>query len=1211
MNIITTGKSWMLAGMWLFASACYAVAGDFDSLQLGNRQDEQKHQVVITGEGSAENLSYIIGTCKESAMVRTFTGNGSGMSARFDIATSAQIDRQRPIVLEIEEIHDRRWQTFGYSVLVDGQEVYFRTYEEEAAGPNHYFVRVERALVKDPSRMTVSLVNRGAAPYSIARIWAYADFPTLADSEHIYQPMPVTNVGGEYQMPTGELGPEGYYAGGLYGDGIREEKTIDKALAAATGGRLSQLSLSAWYGSPPSGPDGGGGLLNDPKYSQICYRNGHYSPTFPNVWGNGVWQSMNAEPMNREEDRRRQVSCRMIRDKLTRLLMEGKRTPGFYIVSDLGPTYWNDADFGEFITDAARKEGITLNPVNLSWEAKLWMHDNLSRYMARIGRVFLDTLGRDPILVENGRLTLPQDQLSENLYSHPYIAYLPPTGDPRWRGWQTGVTDGMWVSGELQYQNRACYDYLTARGKFSMVNAEHGNKLPKVDWMVLAYQLGWQFFNIYSIGPNAAPAMSAIKGFADTPAIPPVHYERKLLDVRFREAQWLGTEKQLVDAVNTTIDSYGVKALKPDQPACLLYRIEKADNATATPITLFLEAKGLTGLEVAMGITPQDLATVATQEKLKLKWQNPVFWRNRGGAVTSIVLPPPPAKSSTWYLRLSWKNGILDRFRIGFPWERMTGQLEGLLPESSLMESAVDNLLWVTAHAERNVWTKREMRTFNLWIQQRAMTERLLAKYRAVGRDDSVSEQAAQLLRQCRYRSAYQALIGEYSQLLPATYIVRGHGQLGRYQIQAALPAATDTCQIKLHAAGPDIYDLELQGEKPVHCKVTLKALSEGQDYTVNSPLPGRYRIERTGAQTRLTASENKPLKVSAGGLSVDLEYAPPPPPKLKTRFSGMSCGLDGISKMIVVWTEDPTVNNGKLEFELERAPGGTMRRKNIGESGEPKVEQLKDGDQVDITVDEQGKYTSCLATYGMETGMIKSFEPPQLTISGHAGRITMESGNCYDLIWGRNHLCRIDTALLQVACPNSLSFETLTAGLQPGQEIEIRYCPYRFGTNPPRIAAIRQANTMIFHEDFKAPGDGWKTNAVATAGLVKGDFGYGPAIWPQNNKAPGYLTYHIKSDRPLGVTGVRCRGRAIITPENKIQVFTSLDNTTWRKEGEVTGVMLYNQHGIFFPLSVSLAGRNDFYLKFQLDGNGSWATLQEIEVRTSIPDAADKPNKQ
>ena len=71
----------------------------------------------------------------------------------------------------------------------------------------------------------------------------------------------------------------------------------------------------------------------------------------------------------------------------------------------------------------------------------------------------------------------------------------------------------------------------------------------------------------------------------------------------------------------------------------------------------------------------------------------------------------------------------------------------------------------------------------NLWLQDRAVFERLQNFYRQLKGEDEAYRKAAEMSAQGRYLSAYRALAGEMSLILPAKFAVRGNGKLGPYPV--------------------------------------------------------------------------------------------------------------------------------------------------------------------------------------------------------------------------------------------------------------------------------------------------------------------------------------------------------------------------------------------------------------------------------------------
>ena len=154
----------------------------------------------VSGHARQEMIQTEVGTLKREYTAYTVSGQGTVMTLTASVEKSAA-----PLLLEIQEIHNRRPDVFGYTVLVNGTEVYFRTYEEIADGPNHYFVQVPRGLIPD-SRMQITFRNEGEAPFSIGRVWAYANFEALAEADATWRKMPIL---GNADILLGQVGEKG------------------------------------------------------------------------------------------------------------------------------------------------------------------------------------------------------------------------------------------------------------------------------------------------------------------------------------------------------------------------------------------------------------------------------------------------------------------------------------------------------------------------------------------------------------------------------------------------------------------------------------------------------------------------------------------------------------------------------------------------------------------------------------------------------------------------------------------------------------------------------------------------------------------------------------------------------------------------------------------------------------------------------------------
>lgn len=1150
-----------------------------------------------------ETLTCQVGMVSDRYTVRTVTGKGSGLTFRFDVSGSASDDA--PILLEIQEIHNRRPQTFGYSVIVGGEPVYFRTYYEEAAGPNHYFVAVPRRLVGDPAKLTVRLENQGEAPFSLARIWAYADFFGLAQAEAVDMPLTVlapvsdTANGEHAELRFGYFSAFDAEGGYVYNE---DHRAHNRLLETAVARRVPlQIALSAWFCGSPGGPDGQGGMFSDPKYSQLHYLNGALHPHFPNTWGNAFgYPSMTEPRINQYLDAWREATVRHIRTRLDFFKARGQAIE-LNLCSDIGSTYFTpDYDFSEFEVAAAARDGITLDPANMGMQERLWQHRNIARYHERIANAFQRGAGRDSVWVDRGRLVLPTRQLADNLYSHPHFRTMEPSGHRQYRGWQTGVAEGMWVSGELGTETRAAYDYVAALGKVAIVNVYSANTVPRQVDIEQMYQLGWQLAALYDPASNVFEEMAKWEGIGDGPALPPVHYERELFDYNFWDTRRLGEVLSENSKLGVGGGAYGVIAADPAEPVSVLCRLADPGLEPEANLAVYIHAAGIgSGVEIAAGNDPGQLTTVGRIESNQLR--QVAYWTDRPGAVGRLDLPRNADGQVPAWLKLTWRSGAVSRIRVGASWPQLTGHTAGLLPERQMERTdqldpvriADDNWLWVADHPDSSPWTRREFRIQHLWIQQRAVTGQILRRYRAIGGEDDVYRQALALYDQSRYTSAYRLLVGEISQLLPARYAIRGHGPLGRYPIQVNMPDPDDTLVVTLTKVTPETVEFSLEAETEQPVTLIFDKLTAGTEYHLEKLDVNLYRLSAGPGEPEL---QRVPVTNAQARLSLTAHpQAQLPVPR---RFSALCAGRHHLTNIVEFWHDDPAVLGGSRQRAMSIV-GADIQKREIHEA-DWRREPPELGDFCEVETDEQGKIIAVKSLYGVESGVIAAFEPPTYSAAGHAGIITLDSGNRYEMCWGAYNFNQIDTAQLQANTPRQYNVPMLAAGLKPGQHVRIHYSPYQYGTRPHRIVSITQPYAILLKESFTEP-EAWRDKAREVVNIMRCQSWRGPIVQLQDHTRPGYLIYQITSDRLLNNTAVHLQGRTIIRETNKIEIFTGTDLQTWRKHGELTNLDQTDHEHLAFDISEGTAGQKKVYLKIQIHGAGDWSVLWDIEVRTEL----------
>lgn len=1188
-----------------------------DQLVIGDRASEAAHSCRVSSNTPVQNITTEIGTVKERYTVRTVQGKDTTLKATFSLPPRGK-ETTTGYLLEVEEIHNRQWQGFGYMVLVNGRETYFRTYEEQAAGPNHYFVKIDPALVSDPAKVEVTFKNCGGAPFRLARVWMYANFFALADQEQINQPLTIMGPG-PFATPSSPDIRFGYFnnlchIGYPYN---RSYGAIDAALSETTAKNLpTELVLTAWFSSCPDGPDGRGGFFADPKYAQTVYRDGKLYPQYPNVWGNSFGYPSMTEPIiNQFLDQTREDTCRAVQRRRSFMKAAGAPLSHLQLCSDVGPTYWDGdrSDFTTFELQAAARDGVRLDPNHLTPEARMWRHTNLSRVFARISDAFQRGVGRDSVLIDRGTMTLPSDQLCENLFTHPFFWIDNPVGDPRWRGWQTGVVDGMWTSGEMGECYRTDYEYVTARGKTGIVNMWSGGCDPAQGqkWLALEYQFGWRFSAVYGMRPEVWESLAKWNDISAGSALPPVHYERRLLDVYIGGMQSMGTAEKLVASQNVRVGNgysvVGLLRIDPNLPASITYKLDTQEVSAGIKPMLYIEGRQMDkGIEIAIGDSPDALVPAATMVRGNFK---PFGYFGKFTDMGSLPLPCLPNGKCPSYVKLTFGAGCIARVRVGIPWEHMTGHTQAYpagatsltADEEKELYPVVENWRWVSQHATDRTWSCKESRILNLWIQQRRMTERLLKQYRKLGGKDAIYRTAQALYEQGCYKSAYQRLIGELSQILPAQYAIRGHGQLGRYPVQVQLPTDNDVALVTLTRVEPDRVEFLVDVETPLKLRLQMRNVPAKKGYALERISENHYCIRLAPKDT---PAEQLLLAVR-DTLDVEVNAAPPAP-AIPKRFTGICADLNGMSKVACYWPD----NGEQTEWLVKIAPGSQCRRREVHatewSNGAPRP-----GDLCTVTLNERGDSSLVESVYGKETGVIKSFERPGFTADAHAGILTLENGHRFEFAWSNRFGTSLDTALLQ-GMVRQYNWDMLAAGLRPGQRVELTYTPSADPKRPCRLLRIYQPTTITFEDKVGDDEAEWRKKPAEIANLVYYKLsGKLPALRNQSytNEKPAYVVYKVSNAEPFGDTAVHIFGRTIIDERNKFLIYTSLDKENWEQRGEISAVEQLDQKHMMADLSACARGRNEFYLKLQIAGSGDWCTFWEVQVRTERAEAVSTPS--
>lgn len=1034
-------KPFLLATLALISSLG-AAANSIDDLRFGDPASEKAH--ALRGDSKRIEIKARVGTLERLHPARTLSGKGSTLEFEMQVAAA-----DAPVLLEIQEIHNRRPDVFGYTVLVNDKEVYFRTYEEMGAGPNHYFIQCGRSLVPN-GKLKVVIRSEGEAPFSLGRAWAYADFFALAEAEATYRKMPFCDdpgvlLGAPKYDPALHGPSEEEYTKGLWetlrsqfadtpylpgsrsavlyafrsGDDVRQR--IDAELnRAATWNFPSQMAfIGTEWGGHPFGMDGLGGYFGDVQYSAIRFdpKSGTLRTSWPESAGGVTWPTWNHPQLQEFIEHRLTQAARYYADRRAFLQARGQNPPTPLFCQEWGlsvPTLgdWNDATVA-----AAKRDGVTMTPgPRLDREEKFWIYKNLSEVPQRFSGIFRRAVGRESVVVDRGEVRLPQDQLADQYYFHTFYPAVQPLYDDQWAFWQNGVGEQTWTTGETgPHVPHAYYDYVIALGKLATVNLERGFFRDNLDFVHTLYELGFQWVTPCNSRPgDAARFLRPASEIDPKPAAPALHCEKKVLDVRFLRDEAFGPGEAVVAHENLTLEAgepfEHLQLIDGSQPGRLVYRLSNQGRPFEGALTLSMIGRVADGeendIEVAIGQSRESMETVGRLRSADFVAAPYWPWTR----TARLQLGDRLQGRSEGYLQLVFRvknkntpgNARIEELRVSEAWKNSSG------------------------HPGGEPFTVKQRRTLRLWIQDRAVLERLSREY------PEAAKAVSGLVAQGRYRSAYKALAGAISQELPARFAVRGHGKLGRYPLSIQLSGEDRVALVELTKAGPEFeFSLQTEGTQP--CTVRLEEPGE-----LVALGPNAYRIRKARG---------------GGASSFDLTIQAPEPHrhKLPNRLVGVFAG--GAPGGIYVETQEPGLWKENSIF-VPVASDTKRSRVQDGTEG-PVTRDPRPMDRVEITIDEAGVAREIRASFGAESGRIRKFYPPVLSGQTSNGIVELENGRRYELGNRLPAFTRFEVAGLKPNYRNNRA-EDLEKALVPGMEVELTYCPYTFNDRLPRVITLK-----------------------------------------------------------------------------------------------------------------------------------------------------------
>jgi len=1201
---------WMglVCGIWLGA-AVYGDQAFWSELELGTAEGRTRAAWISTGSVYSETLDTEMGTLKQSFAVLTLDGAKSTLELQVSHPLGSS-----PLILEVREIHNRRPHAFGYRVSINGEDVYFRTYQEYGAGPNHYFIAVPSDLARSGDPMRIGFRHEGGGPASIERVWVYPDyFARVAEPEQIYKPMGVllphrwmateeqraAYAGMVNYQPVGLLAFAGYGYGDL--DTRRNHLQAQLERSAEVAMPIQLIANGTGWGGIPDGPDGLGGYFSDLRYSIIRYDpvTRSYRPSWPGMWGPFSTPTLRDPWLNAFLEQRFQRVYGGLRDELDHLAAHGRFAQPI-IVREFAPV---SGEVSPFNIETARAEGLKLDPsVGLTHEERVWMHRDASRFWQEKADSTVRWVGRESVEVNHGEVTLPEEQLLDRLFSHPDFLGTWPVNDVRWSGGQMGMVDGLWSSGEMgqgdEYRDIAMYDYVRARGKLAMINMER--TILKENFSVLKnhYARGFDFVCLFNAYDTDTDLVRSVDGIHDEPAPPAVHREPVLLDVIVGHLHAPGPVEQIVELDNLKVYN-GLRLAVGDtsQPGRVVYRLAPADGAFTSGLNLHLDGRVSPGeanrLEVWCGPSPDALERVTVLKNEDLPC--PDYWTPWMTSETSVDLGTGMMGQDQWYVALVFHAGpapdavIVLSLQVGSQWP------------------------WRSGHMDGQSFTHREERTLQLWVQQRAMAERWMEKYRALGGEDEALLRAEELVRAGWYASALRLLAGEVSQLLPARYRVRGHGRLGRYPVEVQMEH-DEAVVVTLYALDADGAEFSIRAlsDEALSVRISFPEWDRHAGWRVDEQEDRRYRIMRGAG---LSPHGLVPFDVIAQPRVVPKI---PLPSRLSGRYLRTEDGrlymdLQDIAQMDY---------NEFMALPLASDLVYERRAHRSAQSEPSRNEPPEPMDRVDVTLNDAGEIVAVQATYGLDRGRIRRFVGPAPMESFSNGMVELDNGRHYELDFSKNHGTQFDTVAMQGTILN-YELRALPEGLRPGMEIELAYHPPADEEAVPRMTQIRQPRRVVLEQDYTALPEGeWRAHAWKVQGVdvvphrPEPNYLYKVAMnlmRPSVDFEPGHVIYRFEQDHPFGITAVEFAARAF-EDSSRVTFYVSPDGETWQRAGQFDNTWQNNISQVlqdlpwqFMDLTDHVAGRTVFFLKVELavhEADGRYC-LAKLRVATEM--AAEK----
>ncbi|MFD0711686.1 S-layer homology domain-containing protein [Paenibacillus sp. GCM10027626] len=1188
------------------------------AIVFGQPADEQAVNLTVLGSSGSDAIDTKVGELTNTYPVRYMEGKQAEISFELDNPVPGQA-----LTLELEEIHTRADEILAYSILVNGQEVYFRTYEEASEGPNHYFVEVAASIAGSHGKISVTLRNYSETRVNFSRLWAYRDFSQLLASEDVGRKMTVglfqpalkwddyaadlqlvRQIKNEYagmQMYKPGLGFDILY---MHWNEEELHRRLDYLMNLSRDADLPiHLSINSWWGGTPSGPDGKGGQWTDIPYNQIVYDplnadgRGNWKLSTPNLWSNTPWLSMNNEHYNQVRANKVKGIAQYISERTAEMTAGGDHIPAVVIFTENEPLYWPyyafnaspeaGGDFSPETIAAAARDGVVLNPEDgLSSEEKLWMFNNLTTYISTVSRAIAKGYGYNAIVVNEGEIVYPDSQLVENAYTHMFPTPNYPNWDEKRAGWETHMVNdiryGAEWAGDL---DRRYLDYIVARGKYADVNAERSS-IYNMNTLKQAYMYGADHVTLYNYQAGDRQLIDAVDGQHNAVVAVPA-YDQSLMAYNFKAGDSLARNEILVDASGVRRDVLTEKYVATADNGTasgghLTFKIDNGGAALASGLKVRVEGRALSELnadnrvEVWAGADEGSLTLATTLKNFSLEDVDVSDFINRNADVAYVQLKLfSPGLPESLY---SWTS--VWGFKAYVPWDKASGQSDG------------------------SAYTIDQMRERNLWVSYRADVERLLDIYQSKSGEDAAYASIRRLYQAAQYRTAYDQLTKELSQTLPAKYTVKGGGKLGKYPIELELADSGKIVDVVLYEAG-DRVRLQLSAKENLEAAVTLSGLASGEYYKAVRGSDGVYTLSRTTA--------GDPLSVKAAGgkagfdLTGDVASVKLYPNSFEAAYvsKNKDNNKPAPKGYLYLQSQDPAIGEYVNFVQVKLADDAIIARGADGagdaEMEEVPLEMLNDGELLRITMNDNNEAVRIYAYYGQIYGTITDIQP--ISIRGELRNAAIEIDGQHRFEIGADAVFETPKA----TGGNILTADTDDLGFELGDKVTVTYSPYTYEGSPVRVLKITEVYDTLISESFETEDGDWKSRAFTADNIriVPLDANYSVKVArPDNITQPGVLVWKLASGTPFTDLAIEYSGRAIMgNPDaQSVKWYVSVDQEQWTEVGRIEPGGDENNFTLIrsIPLHDEIANLTTLYVKCEIrtTQNDTWASLNDVKIK-------------